>query len=267
MRSNGFVNSWAPSTAHPLPPGHTDSSWELALAAGATASAASAAPAPPARAKESKSKASKGKEEKGKTQETAPKAKTGKGETAPKETVAAGVATDSVEADLCKIDLRCGCIKEAGLAPDSEKLMMLQVDIGEEKPRQVLSGIAKFYTADQLMNRKVVVYCNIKPNKMAGLDSQAMILCATEGKGGDGAKVQLLVPPKGTKEGTRLTCGSLEVGSMAGEVNVKKISKVWERVQPLLTTNSSKQATFQGTLLQLDAEPITVDSIANGPIS
>ena len=87
--------------------------------------------------------------------------------------------------DFAKIDLRVGKIKECVKAENSDKLLVLQVDMGNET-RQVVSGIAKYYEPDALIGKNVVVVANLKPAKLRGIDSFGMILAAdTE----DGVKV------------------------------------------------------------------------------
>jgi methionyl-tRNA synthetase len=87
--------------------------------------------------------------------------------------------------DFAKIDLRVGKIKECVKAENSDKLFVLQVDMGNET-RQVVSGIAKYYEPDALIGKNVVVVANLKPAKLRGIDSFGMILAAdTE----DGVKV------------------------------------------------------------------------------
>ena len=79
--------------------------------------------------------------------------------------------------DFAKIDLRVGQIKECVKAENSDKLLVLQVDMGNEV-RQVVSGIAKYYAPDELIGKKVVVVANLKPVKLRGIDSNGMILAA-----------------------------------------------------------------------------------------
>jgi methionyl-tRNA synthetase len=55
----------------------------------------------------------------------------------------------------------------------------MEVDIGEEKPRQLLAGLAEYYEPEKLIGRKVVVVANLKPRKMRGLESQGMICAAS----------------------------------------------------------------------------------------
>ncbi|OWT33343.1 methionine--tRNA ligase [Methanobrevibacter sp. 87.7] len=80
--------------------------------------------------------------------------------------------------DFDKIDLRIGQIKEAEKIEKSRKLLKLQVDLGTET-KQIVSGIANEYKPEDLIDRKVVVLCNLKPAKLCGEKSEGMIL-ATE---------------------------------------------------------------------------------------
>ena len=66
----------------------------------------------------------------------------------------------------------------------SSKLLKFKVDLGEGQPRQILSGIAKFYNASELVGKQVCVLANLKPAKIMGLESQGMILSAESEDGG-----------------------------------------------------------------------------------
>ena len=63
--------------------------------------------------------------------------------------------------------------------PKAKKLLKLQVDLGYEK-RQVVSGIAAYYTPEQLVGKKVIIVANLKPAKLCGIESQGMILASGE---------------------------------------------------------------------------------------
>jgi len=82
-----------------------------------------------------------------------------------------------------KVDLRVGKVVEAGPVPGSRKLIRLVVDLGGER-RQVLAGLAKWYKPEDFVGKMVVVVANLKPKRMAGLESQGMILatCGEDGK-------------------------------------------------------------------------------------
>jgi methionyl-tRNA synthetase len=80
--------------------------------------------------------------------------------------------------DLMKIDLRVGVIKSAERIQGADKLLKLQVDIGDEV-RQILAGIALAYAPEELVGRKIVVVANLAPRKMRGLESNGMLLAAS----------------------------------------------------------------------------------------
>ncbi len=81
-------------------------------------------------------------------------------------------------ADFQKLDLRVGTILTAEKHPSADKLLRFDVDLGEEKARQIVSGIAAWFKPEELVGRKVVVVANLPPRKLRGLESQGMILTA-----------------------------------------------------------------------------------------
>jgi methionyl-tRNA synthetase len=86
--------------------------------------------------------------------------------------------------DFTKVDLRVGEVITAERIPKADKLLLLTVDIGEEKPRQILAGIAQHYDPEQLLRRKIAVVANLKPRKLRGYESQGMLLAASVGDEG-----------------------------------------------------------------------------------
>ena len=95
-----------------------------------------------------------------------------------------GVASFLDITDFAKVDLRVGEVLTAERIPKADKLLLLTVDIGEEKPRQILAGIAQYYEPEQLPGRKIAVVSNLKPRKMRGYESQGMLLAASVGNEG-----------------------------------------------------------------------------------
>ena len=82
--------------------------------------------------------------------------------------------------DFAKIDLRVGKIMEAEKVEKSDKLVKLQVELGNEK-RQVVAGIAKHYAPEDLIGKKIILVANLKPAKLMGIESQGMVLAASNG--------------------------------------------------------------------------------------
>jgi methionyl-tRNA synthetase len=85
--------------------------------------------------------------------------------------------------DFAKIDLRVGLVKTAERVPKSNKLLRLEIDLGEAAPRQVLAGIGQYYTPEEMPGRRVVVVANLAPRKLMGLESHGMVLAANDGSG------------------------------------------------------------------------------------
>ncbi len=84
--------------------------------------------------------------------------------------------------DFKKVEMRVGEIIRAEPVEKSEKLLRLVVRFGEEE-RQILSGIAKFVSPESLVGRKVPFVTNLKPREMMGLESNGMIMAATDSEG------------------------------------------------------------------------------------
>ncbi|WP_263384114.1 methionine--tRNA ligase subunit beta [Granulicella arctica] len=100
--------------------------------------------------------------------------------------VAAALATATPDTpqiaidDFVKIDLRVAKITIAERIPKADKLLRLEVDLGYEQ-RQILSGIAEWYTPEELIGRRIVIIANLAPRKMRGLESHGMLLAASSG--------------------------------------------------------------------------------------
>ena len=92
--------------------------------------------------------------------------------------------------DFGKLDLRVGKVLHCEKLPKAKKLLVSQVDVGEDKPRTIVSGIAQHYTPEEMVGKTVVVVANLAPAKLCGVVSEGMILCATTVDG----KVVLVSP-------------------------------------------------------------------------
>ena len=103
--------------------------------------------------------------------------------------------TISIE-DFSRLDLRTGIILSAEPVPKSGKLLKLQVDIGDET-RQIVAGIAQFYSPSDLVGTPVVVVANLQPAKIFGVESRGMLLAA-------GDRASLLIPKTEVAPGTRI---------------------------------------------------------------
>jgi len=77
-----------------------------------------------------------------------------------------------------RMDIRVGRVLKAERVPETKKLIVLEIDIGEEKPRRMVAGIAEYYKAEELVGKNLVVLANLEPKKIRGIISNGMILAA-----------------------------------------------------------------------------------------
>uniref|UniRef100_A0A8C4EKV3 Aminoacyl tRNA synthetase complex interacting multifunctional protein 1a n=1 Tax=Dicentrarchus labrax TaxID=13489 RepID=A0A8C4EKV3_DICLA len=155
----------------------------------------------------------------------------------------AAPSQEDAKVDVSRLDMRVGRIITAEKHPDADSLYVEQVDVGEASPRTVVSGLVKHIPLDQMQNRMAVLMCNLKPAKMRGVVSQAMVMCASSPD-----KVEILDPPSGAVPGDRITFQGFP-GEPDKELNPKK--KVWEQVQPDLRTDSQCVATYKGAAFEV----------------
>lgn len=100
--------------------------------------------------------------------------------------------------DFAKLDIRTGTIIEAQRVEGSEKLLKLQIYLGDEK-RQLIAGIGKHYEPQDLVGRQIPILANLEPKMIMGLESQGMILAAD-----DDGKPVLLHPDKQVGNGAKV---------------------------------------------------------------
>jgi tRNA-binding protein len=104
--------------------------------------------------------------------------------------------------DWKKLTLRIGRVLEVERVPKTTKLYRLQVDVGLERPIQIVSSLVPYYTEEGLLGRSIVVLVNLQPTKFAGQVSEGMLLCAETH---DGETCVLLGPQGDVSPGTPIT--------------------------------------------------------------
>ncbi|XP_066256792.1 aminoacyl tRNA synthase complex-interacting multifunctional protein 1 isoform X2 [Euwallacea similis] len=145
--------------------------------------------------------------------------------------------------DIGRLDLRIGKVVDVRRHPDADSLYVLTIECGEDKPRTVCSGLVKHVPLDQLQDRVVMVLCNLKPVKMRGITSEAMVMCASSEQG-----VEVLIPPPNSQSGELVHCDGYTRQPDA-VMNPKK--KIFETVAPDLHTNANLEACYKGVPFSL----------------
>jgi methionine--tRNA ligase beta chain len=100
--------------------------------------------------------------------------------------------------DFSKLELKIGTIKSAEKVEGSDKLMKLEIDLGDET-RQLVAGVAEWYSPKDLKGKQIPVLANLEPKKFRGIESQGMILAAEH----DG-KAILLHPDSKVEPGSKI---------------------------------------------------------------
>uniref|UniRef100_A0A0D3FU05 tRNA-binding domain-containing protein n=1 Tax=Oryza barthii TaxID=65489 RepID=A0A0D3FU05_9ORYZ len=144
-----------------------------------------------------------------------------------------------VEEVAALLDIRVGRVVKAWRHPEADTLYVEEVDVGEEQPRTICSGLVNYLPIDQLQDSNVIVLANLKPRNMRGIKSNGMLMAASDASH---ENVELLTPPEGSVPGERVWFGT-EDGkdrqSEAASPNQVQKKKIWESVQPHLRTSEN----------------------------
>jgi aminoacyl tRNA synthase complex-interacting multifunctional protein 1 len=168
---------------------------------------------------------------------------------------------------ITALDIRVGRILKVWTHEEADKLYCEEIDVGEDQPRQIASGLRPYLSASDLEGRMVLVLCNLKERKLAGFPSHGMVLCASNE---DHTVVKLVSVPVDAKIGERITVPGLasvegEGGEPFAENKIGK-QKVFEKIAPYLKTSEYGVPEFCGRPLMTSAGVCT-SPIANGSVS
>lgn len=147
-----------------------------------------------------------------------------------------------------QIELKVGLIRECQKHPDADMLYVSQIvtSLGKEEGEQdrvltVCSGLVNYVPRVELINKKVVVVTNLKPSKMRGIKSEAMLLAADRTNSEDHTEVEVVNAPEGSLVGDELHFGNFK--PEGGRTKLKP--KVWQELQKQLSTNSEGVVIFR----------------------
>lgn len=167
---------------------------------------------------------------------------------------------------ISALDIRVGLIKKVWEHPEADKLYCEEIDVGEDEPRQIASGLRPFLQPDEMEGRKVLVLCNLKERKLVGFPSHGMVLCASNA---DHTDVRLVNPPIDSKVGERITVPDFNFEGQEGEPfaeNKVGKKKVFENIAPFLVTNKYGVPEFLGRPFMTSAGVCT-SPIPDGSVS
>lgn len=172
------------------------------------------------------------------------KEKKEKAAAAPADGGASAVAVDLV-------DIRVGTIVKVDKHPNADALYVEEIDLGEEQPRQIVSGLVKFVPVEKMQGRRVVVVCNLKPAKMRDVMSYGMVLCASNETHD---AVDPIIPPEGVPNGERIT---FEGHAREPEAVLPPKKKIFEQVAEDLKSDGNGVAVYKGIPFMTSKGPVT----------
>lgn len=151
-----------------------------------------------------------------------------------------------------KLNLKVGKILEVKQHPEAEKLYIEKIDVGEEEPRQIISGLKDYYTKEELLHRKVIVVANLKPAKLRGEKSYGMVLLAENEEG------ELGFLETQAEVGTQLVCGD-DVADNQTKIKVDEFFKY------SLISQGTK-VTYNNTIITAGAKELVVENNVVGNV-
>jgi len=153
--------------------------------------------------------------------------------------------------DVSALDIRVGKILKVWEHDSADKLFCEEIDVGEDKPRQIASGLRPFYKSEELQDRRVIVLCNLKKRNLVGFPSHGMVMCASNA---EHTKVECMEPPANAKIGERVEFEGIS-GDPEPENKVAK-KKIFESIAPELKTNAEGICVWKGAKSKTSDGPI-----------
>lgn len=168
---------------------------------------------------------------------------------------------------ITALDIRVGKITKVWEHPEADKLYCEEIDVGEDEPRMVASGLKPYLKMEDMEGRLVLVLCNLKSRKMVGFPSHGMVLCASNS---DHTDVRLVNPPVDAKIGERVTVPGFdfECGDESAPFAENKIGKkkIFEKIAPHLVTSKFGVPEFLGRPL-MTSSGVCTSPIVDGTVS
>eukprot|EP00808_Paulinella_micropora_P005508 g5718.t1 len=158
-----------------------------------------------------------------------------------------------------RLDIRVGKIVKAWKHSNADTMYVELIDLGEDEPRQVCSGLYVKIPPEKFEGSMVLCCVNLKPSDLRGKMSYGMVLAASNS---DKSVVELVQPPKDAPVGARIYLdgdadSKLEEWMGEKEINAKNKKSAWALISPLLKVDSTGIVTFEGRALRTLDGPIT----------
>ena len=161
---------------------------------------------------------------------------------------------------VCRLCFKVGEITKIWPMEGKDDIYCEEIDVGEDQPRTVMSGLRKFFTEEELLHRKVMVITNLKARRVGTFTSQGMVICAANE---DNSVVELVEPPQDAPVGEVVQFEGLPEVIPDEEINPNRKTSPWGKCADQLMVNEEGVAAFQTNALVTSAGKCTVKSLKN----
>jgi len=180
-----------------------------------------------------------------------------------KEAAAAPSGKSEDQPDICKLEFKVGQIVKVWNHPEADKLYCEEINVGEETPRQIASGLRPHFTLEQMQGQRLLVVSNLKPKNLVKFKSHGMVLCAAVPTADGGEKVEFVEPPAEAPIGEVVTFEGLPKPEPWPQSQVDK-KKVFAACMDGMKTTDDCVATWNGHVFTTSAGPCKTKTIAGG---
>lgn len=151
-------------------------------------------------------------------------------------------ATTEVTPAICRLAFKVGEITKIWEMEGKDSIYCEEIDVGEDKPRTVMSGLRSYFTKEELLHRKVIVITNLKARRVGSFESQGMVICATNE---DKSIVELVEPPQDAQVGEMISFEGLPEVKPDEDVNPNRKTSPWGKCADSLCVNEEGVACFK----------------------
>lgn len=165
--------------------------------------------------------------------------------------------------EICKLEFKVGVVTKVWVHETADKLYCEEIDVGEEAPRQIASGLRPHFTLEQMLGQRLLVVSNLKAKNLVGFKSHGMVLCAAATNEDGSERVEFVEPPPEAAIGEMVIFEGLPHPKPLSPAQVEK-KKVFQACLDGLRTTEERVAEWNGHAFMTTAGPCKTKTIAGG---
>lgn len=181
----------------------------------------------------------------------------------PKKQQPQATTANENQPEICKLEFKVGVITKVWTHPEADKLYCEEIDVGEDAPRQIASGLRPHFSLEQMQGQRLLVVANLKAKNLVKFKSHGMVLCAAIPKDDGSELVEFIEPPPDAKIGEVITFDGLPTPEPLSATQVEK-KKVFKNCMEGMKTTEDGAAAWNGHVFMTSAGPCKSKTIKGG---